>query len=109
MFHNLSKLIPRLLKSKNISAPVHAARVISKYHVSLAKLGLEPFIPASRAFKLTNSTLWIKVPNNIYAQELSLKKTEIISTINEELEAAEVNDIRFNVTSLIEDHEEEAR
>ena len=106
MFHNLSKLIPRLLKSKNISAPVYAARVISKYQITLAKLGLEPFINTTRAFKVSTKTLWIKVPNNIYAQELSLKKNDIISGINEELGTKEIEDIRFNVTSLIKDHDE---
>ena len=107
MFHKLSDLMPKLLKRKCIDTPVKAARIISKFKLALSKLGLEPLMSSSKAYKVTNKTLWIKTNDNICSQELNLKKDLIIKSINEDLGSQEITDLRYKITSLIDGYEQD--
>ena len=98
MFTRLKELVPPVIAQYHLREGIAAARVINAW-VRLAPdvLGVGITPPAALLFR--DGILWLAMPPSVIAQEVQLKRPELLAALAHAVGENVVTDLRFRVGS----------
>jgi predicted nucleic acid-binding Zn ribbon protein len=89
----IGDLLPQLI----VRYGLHRRRNLEQIEEAWRQAIGEQYAAVTQVAKLARGMLTIKVPHNIYVQELSFRQPELIDTLNTLLQDEKIKKIRFEV------------